>query len=75
LFHKGGVRLGPHCFVGYRACILSGVQLGERCVVGANAVVTKSFPAFSMVGGIPAKLLKKYSPEADDWVSVEDTSA
>jgi len=75
LFHKGGVRLGPHCFVGYRACILSGVQLGERCVVGANAVVTKSFPAFSMVGGIPAKLLKKYSPEADDWVSVEDTIA
>jgi acetyltransferase-like isoleucine patch superfamily enzyme len=72
LVHKGAVRLGPHCFIGYRACILPGVQLGEHCVVGANSVVTESFPPYSMVAGIPARLIKKYSFETNDWVRVEN---
>lgn len=75
LLMKGEVRLGPHCFIGYRACILPGVQLGEHCVVGANSVVTKSFPAYSMVAGIPAKLIKIYSHHMDEWISVEDCVA
>jgi len=49
---------------------MSGVTLGEHCVVGANSVVTRSFPAGSMVAGCPAKLVKAFSPEAGDWVSV-----
>jgi len=71
LVRKGEVRLGQHCFIGYRACILPGVQLGEHCVVGANSVVTKSFPAYSMVAGIPARLIKKYSFETNGWVPAE----
>jgi acetyltransferase-like isoleucine patch superfamily enzyme len=38
--------------------ILPGVKLGEGCVVAANSVVTKSFEDFSIIGGVPAKLLK-----------------
>jgi acetyltransferase-like isoleucine patch superfamily enzyme len=75
LFSKGEVAIGPNCFVGYRACILPGVQLGERCIVGANSVVTKSFPAFSMVAGVPARLIKRYSNLTKQWVSVEDVVA
>jgi acetyltransferase-like isoleucine patch superfamily enzyme len=75
LFNKGEVRLGPHCFIGYRACILPGVQLGERCIVGANSVVTRPFPAYSMVAGIPARLIKKYSTESRKWVPAEDLIA
>lgn len=56
------VRIGDGCMLGERSVILHGVELGERCVVGANAVVTKSFPAGSVVGGNPARLLRSVDP-------------
>lgn len=67
---KATVRLGAHCFVGYRACILPGVELGNWCIVGANSVVTKSFPDYSMVAGIPAKLIKRYSQRDRRWLPI-----
>lgn len=67
---KGPVRIGAHCFLGYRAAVMPSVTLGEHCVVGANSVVTRSFPAFSMIAGSPAKLLKTYSFESNAWEAV-----
>ncbi len=54
----GAVHIGRHCFIGIRACILGGVTLGDHCVVGANAVVTRSFPAGSVLAGAPARLVR-----------------
>jgi acetyltransferase-like isoleucine patch superfamily enzyme len=52
------VRIGDGSWIGINACILPGVNLGNNCVVGANCVVTRSFADGSVVGGVPAKLLK-----------------
>jgi acetyltransferase-like isoleucine patch superfamily enzyme len=56
---SGEVKIGDFCWIGAKAIILKDVQLGDYCVVAAGAVVTKSFPAGSIVAGVPAKLLKR----------------
>ena len=48
-----------NCFIGAGAIILKGVTIGENCIIAANAVVTKDVPEGSIVGGNPAKLIKK----------------
>jgi len=55
----GRVKIGHGCWIGAKAVILKNVELGDRCVVGAGAVVTKSFPADSVIVGVPAKALVK----------------
>ena len=67
---KGPVYIGKNCFLGFRVCVMPGVQLGNNCVVGANSVVTKSFPAGSMIAGAPAVLIKMFSPGSGQWVPV-----
>lgn len=52
------VYIGDGCWLGIQVCIMPGVTLGANCVVGANSVVTRSFPERSVVGGVPARLLK-----------------
>lgn len=49
--------IGENCWIGANAIILPGVTLGKHCIVGAGAVVTKSFTDYSVVGGVPAKLI------------------
>jgi acetyltransferase-like isoleucine patch superfamily enzyme len=73
LVSKGPVKIGANCFLGYRAAIMPGVVLGDHCVVGANSVVTRSFPAYSMIGGGPARLLKRYCFGSKTWQQVGDS--
>ena len=50
--------IGNDVWIGRRAIILPGVTIGDGCIIGAGAVVTKSFPPYSVIGGVPAKIVK-----------------
>lgn len=58
--HKG-IKVGNNCWIGAGAVFLDGAEIGDGCVVAANAVVTKKFPSNSVIGGIPARVIKNRS--------------
>lgn len=67
----GTVRIERNCWLGHGAavvCTSGDLVVGRNSVVGANSVVTRSVPAFSIVAGNPAKIVKQYDPTADEWV-------
>lgn len=53
------VVIGDNVWVGRNAMILKGVHIGSNSIVAAGAVVTKSFPDFTIIGGNPAKIIKE----------------
>jgi acetyltransferase-like isoleucine patch superfamily enzyme len=55
------VVIGDDVWIGANAVILPGVTIGSHCVVAAGAVVTKDVPDNTLVGGVPAKVIKKLS--------------
>ncbi len=63
VYSKGPVEIGDDGWLGAGATVLDGVKLGRGCIVGAGAVVTKSFPDFSVIAGVPAKQLKNRQSE------------
>jgi acetyltransferase-like isoleucine patch superfamily enzyme len=52
------VIIGKGAFIGINSIILPGVKIGEGAVIGAGSVVTKDVPAFAVVGGNPARVIK-----------------
>lgn len=56
--NRKGIKIGKNCWIGSKVTILDGVEIGDGCILAAGSVITKSFPDNSIIGGIPAKLLK-----------------
>lgn len=57
--NKGDIVIGNDVWIGYEAVILSGVTIGDGAVIGSRAVVTKDVKPYTIVGGVPAKPIRK----------------
>ena len=58
------IRIGRNVWIGFDSCVLPGVSIGEGSIVGARSVVTKNVPAYTIVAGNPARVIRKI--EKDD---------
>lgn len=57
--NKGDILVGNDVWIGYEAVIMQGVSIGDGAVIGSRAVVTKDVPPYTIVGGIPARQIRK----------------
>lgn len=57
--NKGDIIIGNDVWIGYEAVILAGVTIGDGAIIGTRAVVTKDVPPYTVVGGVPAKPIRK----------------
>jgi acetyltransferase-like isoleucine patch superfamily enzyme len=58
------VHIGRNVWVGAKATILPGVYIGDNAVIGANAVVTHDVPAYTVVAGVPARVIREIKSSA-----------
>ena len=65
-------KIGENCFIGYGAVIQAGTILGKQCVIGANAVVRGNFPDYSVIVGVPGKVIKRYDLGNQKWRKTDD---
>lgn len=56
---KGNTEIGNDVWIGYNATIMPGVKIGSGAIIASKSVVTNDVPAYSIVGGNPAKVIKK----------------
>lgn len=70
--HYAPIQIGKHVWIGSNATVLAGVTIGDWSVVAAGAVVTKDVPPYTVVGGVPAKVLKTIPHEAPGVTEVSD---
>ena len=62
--NKGDIVIGNDVWIGYDAVIMAGVTIGDGAIIGTRAVVTKDVEPYSIVGGIPAKeIRKRFAPD------------
>lgn len=57
--NKGDIVVGNDVWIGYEAVVMQGVKIGDGAIIGSRAVVTKDVPPYTIVGGVPAKELRK----------------
>jgi len=63
--HQGvtekGITIGENCWLGAKVTVLDGCDIGHSCIIGAGSVVLGKFPPYSVIAGVPAKLIKVYN--------------
>ncbi len=68
IYSTASISIADDCWIGANAVITAGVQIGKHAVIAAGSIVTKNVEAYTVVGGNPAKILKRYDSEINQWV-------
>ena len=63
--NKGDIMIGNDVWIGYETVIMSGVTIGDGAIIASRAVVTKDVPPYTIVGGVPAKTIRKRFSDDD----------
>lgn len=63
--NEGDIIIGNDVWIGFEAILLAGVTIGDGAIIGARAVVTRDIPPYTIVGGIPAKPIRKRFSDKD----------
>jgi len=65
--HQGtsrkGIKIGNNCWIGSKVTVCDGVTIGDNCVIAAGAVITRDMPSNTVIGGVPAKVLRNIRVE------------
>ena len=61
--NEGDIVIGNDVWIGYEAVVLAGVTVGDGAIIGARALVTKDVPPYTIVGGVPARIIRRRFPE------------
>lgn len=72
MFNRGPIRIKEGAWIANGARIVGSVTIGKNAVVGANAYVDKNVPDYCIVGGIPAKIIKRYDANLGRWVKCNE---
>ncbi len=62
--NKGDIVIGSDVWIGYEAVIMAGVTIGDGAIIGTRAVVTKDVPPYTIVGGVPARPIRRRFDDA-----------
>jgi acetyltransferase-like isoleucine patch superfamily enzyme len=60
--------IGDDTWLGQNVCVLAGVHIGRHCVIGANSTVTRDIPDYSVAVGSPARVIRQYDTERQQWL-------
>lgn len=66
----GQVVIGKNVWIGANSVMLPGVKIGDNSVIGAGSIITDDVPAYSVVAGNPARIIKKYDSKTKQWTRV-----
>lgn len=69
-----GVIIEDDCWIGANSVILPGVCIGKHSVIAAGSIVTKSVPSYTVAGGNPACIIKRYNIHNGQWEKVKEES-
>jgi len=72
MFNRGPIRIKQGAWIGNGARIVGAVTIGKNSIVGANAYVDKDVPDYCLVGGVPAKILKRFDEKVGEWVKCKE---